>query len=69
MITPLNIDILQSKSMQVMEKNGWTPVRLFQELGSEGSHGIITKEKLEDKVGEYSPICHKRAPVTVLFVG
>ena len=34
---------------QVMEKNGWTPARLFHELGG-ASGETITKEKLEDKV-------------------
>lgn len=34
---------------QVMEKNGWTPTRLFHELGG-ASGETITKEKLEDKV-------------------
>ena len=36
-----------------MEKNGWTPARLFQELGG-ASGETITKEKLEDKAGP----CH-----------
>lgn len=34
-----------------MEKNSWTPRRLFQELSNGGSQGAtITKDKLEDKV-------------------
>lgn len=32
-----------------MEKKSWSPKRLFQELGSDTLHGVLTKQRLEDK--------------------
>lgn len=43
-----NVSVFFKDLIKVMEKNGWTPARLFQELGG-ASGETITKEKLEDK--------------------
>lgn len=43
-----NASVFFKDLIKVMEKNGWTPTRLFHELGG-ASGETITKEKLEDK--------------------
>eukprot|EP00913_Durusdinium_trenchii_P032602 g30517.t2 len=45
-----NASVFFKDLVKVMEKNSWTPRRLFQELSNGGSQGAtITKDKLEDK--------------------